>query len=169
MNASPSLTDPHCIQYRPTNPGVSIQPHTDPEWQAISAALGEQDDRDEDRADSREQTASVLRTVLAYITHPADVRAGDWQKLAGRRAVAVRLALDPDAFGKSVSLRSLCRALDVSTSNLCRLTQQARAEFGLRPVNEKPASLLKADGQDERFTEGEVFHIVSNSTNKGGS
>ena len=134
MNSPTLAVNPFESTHRQTNPGIVTQPCSQPAWSAISAALGELDDRDEDRADIREKTSSVLRAVLAYLTQPADVRSGDWHKAAGRRVVGLRLALDPDAFGKSISLRTLDKTMGLGRSDLCRLAQQARAEFGLRPV-----------------------------------
>ena len=123
------LTKPSA-QYRPINPGISREPCCDFDWHGIPTATNEQDD--ESKAVSREQVATVLKSVLDYITAPADARQGDAFELAGRRAVCLRRALDAGAFGK-FSLRELSRQLGAERMTMQRLTRAAQSAFKLKP------------------------------------
>lgn len=136
MNAPTLAISPLEGTHRKTNPGIVTEAHTDPAWSEIAIALGE-DDGDGDAAEVRAKVAAVLRATLAFITAPADARQGDWQSLCGRRAVALMLQLDADAFGKSVSAARLAKELGVCEVNLCRLGIKAEKAFGLKPATTK--------------------------------
>lgn len=111
-------------QYVPPK-GVIKEAHCLPDYDGISAALGEEAPADRDS----ETIGRALRRLLLWLTDTKDGKPE--LNECGTRTLALAHAIDPAIITGSPSLRKLAEQLGISKSELSRRVVGARAEFKL--------------------------------------